>query len=141
MVNTILGSCVAVCIWDSHLKVGGINHFMLPMWNGEGLASPKYGNIAIEKLIDNMVHQLGCQKRNLQAKVFGGGEVIETKIAAFNIGQRNIQIAKEQLHEHNIPIIAMNVGGKQGRKIQYFTHTGKVKMKLVQKNAVPHAGG
>jgi chemotaxis protein CheD len=139
VVNTILGSCVAVCLWDKHLNVGGINHYMLPMWNGDGLASPKYGNIAIDKLIDNMMHQLGCQKRNLQAKVFGGGEVIETKVAAFNIGKRNIEVAKEQLQEHNIPIVAMSVGGNQGRKIQYFTQTGKVKMKLVQKHVLPPA--
>lgn len=133
-VNTILGSCVAVCLWDSHLKVGGINHYMLPMWNGEGLASPKFGNIAIEKLIDNMTHQLGCNKKNLQAKIFGGGEVIDTNVASFHIGHRNIEIAKEILHEQGIPIVASSVGGKQGRKIQFFTETGKVKMKMVQKH-------
>jgi len=49
MVTTILGSCVAICLYDPILKFGGINHYMLPLWNGQGLASPKYGNIAIEK--------------------------------------------------------------------------------------------
>ena len=55
MFTTILGSCVAVCIWDNKLKFGGMNHFMLPLWNGEGLASPKYGNIAIDKLVKKML--------------------------------------------------------------------------------------
>ena len=52
--STVLGSCVAVCLWDQRLKFGGMNHYMLPMWNGAGLASPKYGNIAIPKLIEQM---------------------------------------------------------------------------------------
>ena len=49
LVDTILGSCVAVCLYDEHKKIGGINHYMLPLWNGDGLATPKFGNIAIEK--------------------------------------------------------------------------------------------
>ena len=54
MVDTVLGSCVAVCLFDNQLKIGGINHYMLPFWNGNGLASPKYGNIATEKLVEKM---------------------------------------------------------------------------------------
>jgi chemotaxis protein CheD len=42
VINTILGSCVAVCLWDPVYKVGGMAHYMLPLWNGEGLASPKW---------------------------------------------------------------------------------------------------
>jgi chemotaxis protein CheD len=72
-VSTILGSCVAVCLYDPIAQIGGINHFMLPFWNGQGLASPKYGNIAIERLVEKMI-SLGCKKNNLKAKVFGGGE-------------------------------------------------------------------
>jgi chemotaxis protein CheD len=131
-VNTILGSCISVCLWDPYSKVGGMNHYMLPFWNGQGLASPKYGNIAIEKLIDKMI-SLGCKKNNLQAKVFGGGEVIETNITQFHIGERNIQIAKEILSEKNIPIIGFSHGGKLGRKIEFYTATGEVKQKYVQK--------
>ena len=68
-VVTVLGSCVSVCLWDPFLRIGGINHYMLPLWNGEGLASPKYGNIAIEKLIERMLY-LGSRKSNLQAKIW-----------------------------------------------------------------------
>lgn len=136
LVNTILGSCVAVCIHDPVLKIGGINHFMLPLWNGQGLASPKYGNIAIEKLIEKM-YSFGCNKNNLRAKVFGGGEVIQTKIAQFNIGERNIQIAFELLEEYKIPVLGSSVGGKQGRKIQFFTKTGEVRQKYVSKTNLP----
>lgn len=131
-IHTILGSCIAVCIFDTKIQQGGICHYMLPLWNGEGLASPKYGNIAIEKLIKKML-DLGSDKKNLIAKIFGGGEVIETKITSFHIGERNTQLALEKLKEHHIPIKASSVGGKLGRKIIFNTQTGAVKHRFIQK--------
>lgn len=131
-VNTILGSCVAVCLFDPVLQMGGINHYMLPYWNGQGLASPKYGNIAIDRLVDKMV-SYGCNKNNLKAKIFGGGEVIETNIVQFHIGLRNIEVARTLLEELKIPIVSSSVGGKLGRKIEFFTGTGDVRQKYVQK--------
>ena len=130
-VNTILGSCIAVCLWDRKLKTGGMCHYMLPLWNGEGLASPKYGNIAIEKLLEKM-YSFGSEKKYIVAKVFGGGEVIQTKIPHFKIGERNIQLAWEQLKEMKIPIISSSVGGKNGRKIIFYTETGEVKQRFVK---------
>jgi chemotaxis protein CheD len=132
-VSTILGSCVAVCLFDPILQIGGINHFMLPFWNGQGLASPKYGNIAIERLLEKMI-SLGSNKSNLKAKVFGGGEVIDTNISQFHIGERNIQIAFELLEEYRIPVVAKSVGGKLGRKIEYNTNTGEVKQKYIERS-------
>ena len=132
-INTILGSCVAVCLFDPVLLIGGMNHFMLPYWNGQGLASPKYGNIAIEKLVDKMI-SLGCNKNNLKAKIFGGGEVIETQVVQFHIGTRNIEVAQTLLEEKRIPIVSSSVGGKLGRKIEFITSTGEVRQKYVQKS-------
>ncbi len=132
LVDTILGSCVAVCLYDPVQKIGGINHFMLPFWNGTGLASPKYGNIAIEKLINRM-KELGSKPANLQAKIFGGGEVVETKVNIFKIGERNIEIANKILKEHRIKVTGQSVGGKLGRKLRFNTETGIVLMKLIQK--------
>lgn len=131
-VSTLLGSCVAVCLYDTKLKIGGINHYMLPFWSGRGLASPKFGNVAISKLIDN-IESLGSQRKNLIAKVFGGGNPLlnESDNAGFNIGNRNIQIAYEMLEEYKISIIAKSVGGKKGRKIQFDTFTGVVLMKVI----------
>ncbi|MCK5169639.1 MAG: chemotaxis protein CheD [Bacteroidales bacterium] len=130
-INTILGSCVAVCFWDPILKIGGMCHYMLPYWNGEGLASPKYGNIAVERLLEK-IFSLGSKKSNIVAKVFGGGEVIETKSQHFHIGERNIQFAWEQLKELNIRVISSSVGGKDGRKIIFNTKTGEVKQRCVK---------
>lgn len=132
MVTTILGSCIAVCLYDPVLRIGGINHFMLPLWNGEGLASPKYGNIAIEKLVEKM-HQIGCKNGSLVAKVFGGGEVIEASSMHFSIGERNIKIALKLLEGYRIPVIASSVGGKLGRKILFNTGSGEVKHRFIEK--------
>ena len=130
-VSTILGSCVAVCLFDKSRNIGGINHFMLPLWNGQGLESPKYGNIAIRKLLQKL-EALGCRKEDLVAKIFGGGEVIETG-THFQIGARNIQTAEEELKALGIPIIARSTGGKNGRKLEVDTETGAVRQRLIQK--------
>lgn len=129
VVDTVLGSCVALCLYDEVLKVGGVNHFMLPLWNGEGLASPKYGNIAVEKLVEKMEH-LGSKKRNLIAKVFGGANQMNSSLA---VGERNILLVREMLHDYQIPIVAENVGGYIGRKIRFNTGNGQVLMKFLQK--------
>jgi chemotaxis protein CheD len=132
LVDTILGSCVSICLYDKVKQIGGINHYMLPFWNGSGLASPKYGNIAIEKLVEKM-QQMGSKVENMQAKVFGGGEVVETQTNLFRIGERNIEIAEKTLKDLKINIVAKSVGGKLGRKIRYNTSTGEVMMKFIQK--------
>ncbi len=131
IITTILGSCVAVCFYDCKVQIGGINHYMLPLWNGQGLASPKFGNIAIEKLLDKLL-QAGAIKSNIIAKVFGGGEVLATLNNHFNVGERNIDIAKQMLSRLNIPIMAQSTGGKLGRKILFNTNTGEVVQKYVK---------
>jgi len=131
-ITTILGSCVAVCLFDQQLQIGGINHYMLPYWNGKGLASPKYGNIAILKLIEKL-ENLGSDRRNLIAKVFGGGEVIESSGASqFSIGERNIEVANEILKEQRLKIISTSTGGKFGRKVIFQTSTGEVLHRFIK---------
>lgn len=134
LVNTILGSCVAVCLFDTFLRYGGINHYMLPLWNGQGLASPKYGNIAIGKLLEKML-STGSSQKNLIAKVFGGANVIEINNAHFMIGERNISIAFDILDELQIKIVSQSVGGNLGRKIQFNTVTGEIRQKLIEKQS------
>lgn len=124
-VSTVLGSCVAVCLWDSFARMGGINHFMLPLWNGEGLATPRYGNIAIEKLLVKLL-AMGCRKEYLIAKVFGGANVMGTGNEVFMIGDRNIMLAFQMLEEFGIPVKGSDVGGRVGRKIIMNTTTGAV---------------
>jgi chemotaxis protein CheD len=134
VVNTILGSCVAVCIYDTVWKFGGINHYMLPFWNGQGLASPKYGNIAINKLLEKM-QALGSSQKNMVAKIFGGGNILEASTSQFMIGDRNIVVATDMLRELKIQIVSQSVGGTLGRKIQFNVVTGEVKQRMIEKQS------
>ena len=93
-ITTVLGSCVAVCLYDPVKKTGGMNHYMLPLWNGQGLATPKFGNIALEKLTERMTI-LGSIQTNLKAKVFGGADVLNHHNPVNSIGSRNIEVAAE----------------------------------------------
>jgi len=131
-VTTILGSCVAVCFFDKRKYIGGINHFMLPYWNGEGLESPKYGNVAIVQLFQKML-DFGAKKEDIVCKIFGGAEVLTNQYSVFNVGQRNIELAYKVLGELGIPVVNSSTGGKLGRKIHFNTGTGEVLQKYLVK--------
>jgi len=136
-ISTVLGSCVAVCLWDQMVRRGGMNHMMLPYWNGEGLATPKYGNIAMERLLAKVL-SIGCRREYLVAKVFGGANVSGTGLEVFMIGDRNITLAMEMLEEFRIPVVAKDVGGRVGRKIIMNSETGVI---LVGKGRKETFGG
>ncbi len=134
-VVTVLGSCVSVCLYDRCRQIGGINHYMLPLWNGKELPSPKFGNIAIEKLIQKMIDH-GASKKDLIAKVFGGAEVIKATNGMFRIGQKNTDIAHQILRQEGIRIVGQSTGSQQGRKILFRTSTGEVLMKYIKRQHV-----
>lgn len=124
-ISTVLGSCISVCLWDQATRMGGMNHFMLPLWNGEGLATPKYGNIAMERLLDKVL-SIGCRRDHLVAKVFGGANLTGSGLELFMIGDRNITLAFEMLEEFKIKVAANDVGGRVGRKVVMNTASGVI---------------
>ena len=134
VITTVLGSCVSVCLWDPVLRAGGMNHYHLPLWNGEGLPTPKYGNIAIPKLLESIL-ALGCRKQDLKAKVFGG-----TGRSILQVGKRNIELAEEMLAEEGIPIVSFDVGGTVGRKIIFDTETGIILLKKFKQESFQQKG-
>lgn len=125
MVTTVLGSCIAVCLWDPVKRLGGINHYLLPLWNGEGLPTPRYGNVAIPRLIEKLVF-LGSDPKKLQAKIFGGAALWHKAEGLMSIGERNLELAEDMLSEACIPILNADVGGNRGRKIIFDTAEGSV---------------
>ncbi len=131
-ITTLLGSCVAVCLYDRRQQFGAMNHFMLPLWNGNGLASPKFGNIAIQQLVQKM-EGLGSNKRDMIAKVFGGASVLDISTDIFNVGERNADQALKDLNLLNIRVVASSVKGDRARKIIFNTFTGEVRQKYIEK--------
>lgn len=130
MIKTILGPCVAVCLFDEKNKIGGINHFMLPYWDGKDIPTPKYGNIAIKKLYEKLIMS-GGDESHIISKIFGGANIIEKFNSSFEIGQQNLRITEEKLNDMNIPIKSKCVGGELGRMIIFDTNTGIVKRKYI----------
>lgn len=125
LIMTVLGSCIAACIWDPRVRVGGMNHFMLP--EGGGDTSGRYGSYAMELLINEMM-KLGARREHMQAKVFGGGQVMHT-FTTMNVGERNTQFVLDYLQTERIAIISKDVLDIHPRKVCYFPATGKAMCK------------
>jgi chemotaxis protein CheD len=133
MLVTILGSCVTACIRDPLASVGGMNHFMLPEAAGGGWdtvsASMRYGNVAMERLINDILKQGGVRQR-LEIKVFGGGNILK---GTANIGHRNADFVEDYLAAENLPIAAYHLRGDLPRRVHYFPTTGRVMLLELQR--------
>jgi chemotaxis protein CheD len=128
---TVLGSCVSACIRDPKTGFGGMNHFMLAedqdgKWGAE-VMSTRYGNYAMEKLINELV-KAGCPRERMEIKVFGGGNVIESRQA---VGTKNAEFVLRYLSDEGLKCTAQDLGGDFPRRIQYSPVTGKVVRKLL----------
>ena len=123
-VTTILGSCVAACVWDPGLGIGGLTHFLLPAGPALSASSPKFGNVAVVTLVEGLV-RFGSRAERLVAKVFGGACVLEPmRGRSRHLGMQNVEIAMRLLGELGIPVLAQDVGGDRGRKLIFHTDTG-----------------
>ncbi len=125
VVMTVLGSCIAACIWDPRVRVGGMNHFMLP--DGGNESSGRYGSYAMELLINEMI-KLGARRETMQAKVFGGGQVMHT-FTTMNVGERNTAFVLDYLQTERIAVVSKDVLDIYPRKVCYFPATGKAMVK------------
>ena len=124
LIMTTLGSCIAACLWDREARVGGMNHFMLPEGDSD---TGRYGSYAMELLINEM-RQLGATRATMEAKVFGGGQVIDG-MSTMNIGERNTSFVIEYLKTERIPIMAKDVQGPYPRKVCFLPGSGKAMVK------------
>lgn len=134
MIVTVLGSCVAACVRDRVSGIGGMNHFMLPDGSGDASnptsASMRYGAYAMEVLINELL-KAGARRDNLEAKVFGGGNVLRG-FTAINVGERNAQFVRDFLRAEKIHIVAEDLNDVHPRKVYYFPATGRVLVKKLK---------
>ncbi|MGA3002682.1 MAG: chemotaxis protein CheD [Acetobacteraceae bacterium] len=128
---TVLGSCVAVCLWDKLRGIGGMNHFVLPT-DRNGEKSTRYGDVAIDELQAGLM-RLGCRIQDLQAKVFGGAAVLPFG-GGQTVGQNNVQLALERLRRDHIRITAQRTGGTLGQQVRFHTRTGEAFVRYIVTN-------
>lgn len=128
VLTTILGSCVAACIRDPVTGIGGMNHFLLPDGTSGDREARCYGINAMELLINDILKH-GGDRRRLEAKLFGGGNVVS---ALTDVGQRNYTFARQFLMDEGIPISGGDVGGDSARRIQYMPFSGRARQALVK---------
>ncbi|MFN7038192.1 MAG: chemoreceptor glutamine deamidase CheD [Alphaproteobacteria bacterium] len=127
MIVTILGSCISACIRDPVLKIGGMNHFLLPYiensceLNDDDLTALRYGSYSMEILINQLLEK-GAKKSFLEVKLFGGAELIKN---CTKIGAKNINFVKEYLKNEKLNIISEDLGGVSARRIHYYPTTGQ----------------
>ena len=124
LIMTTLGSCIAACLWDREAKVGGMNHFMRP--DGDA-GSGRYGSYAMELLINEMMKH-GATRTTMEAKVFGGGQVIDG-MTSMNIGERNTAFVTDYLKTERISIVSQDVLGVHPRKVCFLPASGKAMVK------------
>lgn len=127
LVMTTLGSCIAACLWDRNARIGGMNHFMLPDGTGSAQDSGRYGSYAMELLINELLKR-GASRSTLEAKVFGGGQVI-SGMHTMNVGERNTNFVLDYLRTEHIPVLSKDVLDIYPRKVCFLPASGKAMVK------------
>ena len=131
---TVLGSCVSACIRDARLNVGGMNHFMLPLdaspgqnaWGGAASTPTRYGNVAMERLINDIL-KLGGRRQDLEIKLVGGGHMLAQ--TGNDIGARNIEFVRQYVREEGFSVVNEDLGGDFARRVIYFPQSGRLRVR------------
>lgn len=134
MVTTVLGSCVSACVRDARLRIGGMNHFMLPLdgsqgtsaWGAAASAATRYGNVAMERLINDIL-KLGGRREDLELKLVGGGRVLAEMTT--DIGARNIAFVQEYVRDEGFKVLGEDLGDVFARKVVYFPESGRIRVR------------
>ncbi len=135
---TVLGSCVAACIWDERPGLGGMNHFMLPDGgdsDSSNSAPARYGLYAMEVLINDLLKG-GARRSSMKAKVFGGGRVIRG-MTSVNVGDRNADFVLEFLRTEKIPVVGQDLREPFARKVAFMPNSGRAMVKRIDPHTDP----
>ncbi len=133
ILTTVLGSCIAVCLCDRTMGIGGMNHFLLAQNTTGGNDTVRYGTYAMELLINDLLKH-GAARHRLEAKVFGGARMLSVQN---DIGARNAEFARTFLRDEGIPCLSESTGGTSARRIRFWPVTGRAQQLLVQETVPP----
>src|SRR2546427_13014845 len=125
-------------MWDAVNSIGGATHFLLPSWDGAGVASPRYGNVAISILVQKLM-EAGAERGQLRAKVFGGGCLFDSMRESSSrkeqhLGSRNVEMALETVAKAQIPVVSNVVGVDRGQRIVFRTDTVDAELKVFKRS-------
>jgi chemotaxis protein CheD len=145
---TILGSCVAACIFDPFARVGGMNHFLLPGDGHRAREADQYGAHLMELLVNDLMH-IGARRDRLQAKLFGGARIVRS---LSDVGRQNVEFAERFLDRDGIAIVGRDFGGERARRLQFWPASGRARQiyvvrdqsfarEEVEKASVEQSGG
>ncbi len=122
-ISAVLGSCVAVCVYDRKNNVAGMNHFQYPVAPDKDHATARYGDVSTRALIRMMIEE-GSKLRHLEAQIFGGG--YNTGISNKNIGRENVMVARRVLAKERVKVVSEDIGGEKGRKVVFQTGANQI---------------
>jgi chemotaxis protein CheD len=128
--RTILGSCVSVCLYDPVSCIGGMNHFMLARSPVDSVVSFRYGDAAMQGLLDRML-RLGSEPRQLCAHVYGGAKVLAAISELLHLGQLNVEFAFNWLEQHHIQVVSSGVLGSRARRLELDVASGRIVEQLL----------
>ncbi|SHJ83933.1 chemotaxis protein CheD [Malonomonas rubra DSM 5091] len=131
-VSTVLGSCIALTLYNPRLKCGAICHAVLPQSGCEG-GNFRYVDSAFGYMLERFQH-MGIALHEIDVKLFGGSEVLrkQSPSPVISIGRSNIEAAKSLVAQKGLALKVEHVGGPVGRKIHFFTHTGVIYLRHLQ---------
>jgi len=133
VVETVLGSCVAACLYDPVNRVGGMNHFLLPRPCQRDPSLARYGEHSMPLLMQRIL-ELGGEKKYLQAKVFGAASVLQMRETRLSVPRANEQFVRQFLRAQRIPVLAERLGGQDALKVRMFTGTGKALVRAISRS-------
>jgi chemotaxis protein CheD len=128
VISTLLGSCVACCLWDDTAGIGGMNHLLLGGELKGASAGYDLAGVAEMECLINEIIKRGGRRAHLKAKIFGGAKMLSN---LGRIGENNAQFAHDYLKQEGIPCLNSSVGGTSARAVRFWGATGRAIMRLV----------
>ncbi|MBU0485282.1 MAG: chemotaxis protein CheD [Proteobacteria bacterium] len=144
LISTILGSCVAVCLYSPRKKVGAMCHGVMPN-SDQKEECARFVDCSINQMVSELVSRYGVVCSELEAKVFGGATGFDRRNQPgrqlVSIGRQNIESARRCLNEYGVPVLVEKVGGEKGCKMFFYSHTGEVLMKYLSRQNIVEENG